>query len=104
MLAFGRWPNHVRFVVDKVALGQAFLRVPVFSAVSLNVIYTDTPYTFSLIFTYKLFLTEGQREESCGTFLKISAVSEIGEQSMKKYFLVSCLVDLRQYLVYTRAP
>lgn len=64
-------PFHVRFVVDKVALGRVFLRVPHFPPLCI-------------IPSYMLFIQEGQMvrwwEPS-----KSNAVMEIGEHWVEKY-------------------
>jgi len=78
-------------------------RVPVFSPVSINIIililHTHTHSSLTTTCPYQKDKGTNPSEP-----WKISAVSEIGEHWLEKYFLVSSLVDLRQYLVYMRAP
>jgi hypothetical protein len=65
--------------------------------------FTNTPYTYSSL-ARQFELNRNTKGRILWNLSKTSAVSEISEHCMEKYFLVFCLADLRQYLVYMRAP
>jgi hypothetical protein len=70
---------HVRFVVDKVAVGQVFLRV-------LQVpLLLSIRHWYRLIYT--LLLPEGQTAEARAPF-RSNALSEIEEFWIERYFRV----------------
>jgi hypothetical protein len=83
MSVFDHRPVYVRFVVDKVALGQAFLRVPRLSPSS---IILPTLHTHNHLHL-QIALTRRTNGRSLGNLPKITALSEIGEHWIEKYFL-----------------
>ena len=77
---FDHRPVRVGFVVNKVALGQVSVKVLRFSPVS--VILPMLHIRFHL----HVALTRRTKGRILGTFKTNSALSEIGEHSIEKYF------------------
>jgi hypothetical protein len=81
---FDPMSGHVRFVRDRVALGQVLLRVLRFPPVST---LHKCP---TLIFIYCCSYQKNKRAKA-GNLPKLSALSEIGEHWIEKYFQFICL-------------